>query len=332
MARKNIFESVMRDEPEAERPAEPSEGSARRFGAAKSLSASIDELAKQAARNLDGETVVELDPASLDESFVADRLPQQDDAEYGELLEAIRERGQDSPILVRPHPSAPGRYQTVFGHRRVKVARHLGRPVRAVVKKMDDQDHVIAQGQENAARADLSFIERTLFAERILKAGHSHETVKLALALDDTTFSKMRSVTSHVPEGIILVVGAAKGIGRDRWWQLAKLMERPENGTRAADYLKSADFASSQSDVRFTRLFDFLNSVPKRARTPAKSQERAWAPGDKSVRAKITDTGKMFTLALKSKDASPFGAFIADKLDELFVAFRESEQAKKTGD
>lgn len=64
---------------------------------------------------------------------------------------------------------------------------------------MDDKDHVIAQGQENAARADLSFIERTLFAERILKAGHSPETVKLALALDDTTFSKMPRLPAMSP-------------------------------------------------------------------------------------------------------------------------------------
>jgi ParB family chromosome partitioning protein len=100
MARKNIFDSVMRNEPAAEQPSQPVDATSRRFGAAKSLSASIDELAKQASQRLDGETVVELDPNSLDASFVADRLPEADDLEYQELLEAIRDRGQDSPILV----------------------------------------------------------------------------------------------------------------------------------------------------------------------------------------------------------------------------------------
>jgi ParB family chromosome partitioning protein len=197
---------------------------------------------------------------------------------------------------------------------------------------MDDEDHVIAQGQENAARANLSFIERTLFADRILKRGHSQETVKSALALDDTTFSKMRSVTSNIPEQVILAIGAAKTIGRDRWWQLAKLMEHPGMAVRAAQYVTSADFTQPGSDGRFVRLFDFLSAPVKRPQAPSKSQERAWAPKDKSVRAKITDTGKVFTLALKSKEASPFGAFIAGKLDELFEAFRESEMAKKAGD
>lgn len=321
MARKDVFGSVMGAGAPPTEVRDVANYAVR--GASRSIMQSFEELSKS--------SVVDLDPSLVDSSFVSDRIDDDDD-EFRQLMAAIRERGQDSPILVRPHPSAPGRYQTVFGHRRVKVARHLGSLVRAVVKKMDDQDHLIAQGQENAARANLSFIERTLFADRILRQGHSQETVKSALALDDTTFSKMRSVTSNVPEGIILEVGAAKGIGRDRWWQLAKLMEHPENRSRAADYVKGTDFAASDSDTRFTRLFDFLSTVPKRARTPAKPQERAWTPQDKSVRAKITDTGKMFTLALKSKEASPFGAFIAGKLDELFEAFRESELAKKTGD
>ena len=57
----------------------------------------------------------------------------------------------------------------VFGHRRAKVARDLGINVRAVVKPLADIEHVIAQGQENTARADLSFIERALFAQKLAK-------------------------------------------------------------------------------------------------------------------------------------------------------------------
>lgn len=321
MARKDIFDSVMGPAASISDVKEVSGYAVR--GASRSIMQSFEELSRS--------SVVDLDPALVDTSFVSDRMDDDDEA-FQELLAAIRERGQDSPVLVRPHPESSGRFQTVFGHRRVRVARQLGRPVRAVVKKMDDEDHVIAQGQENAARANLSFIEKTLFAERILKRGHSPDTVKSALALDDTTFSKMRSVTGNIPEPIILAVGAAKSIGRDRWWQLAKLMQHPGTAARAAEYVTSADFAQPESDGRFARLLDFLNVPVNRQRAPSKSQEKAWAPEDRSVRAKITDTGKVFTLALKSREASPFGAFIADKLDELFEAFRASEIAKKTGD
>lgn len=321
MARKDIFGSVMGPASSAAAVTDISGYAVR--GASRSIMQSFEELSKS--------SVVDLDPGLVDGSFVSDRLDD-DDEEFQELLIAIRDHGQDSPILVRPHPAVPGRFQTVFGHRRVKVARKLGRPVRAVVKTMGDQDHVIAQGQENAARANLSFVERTLFADRILRQGHSPEIVKSALALDDSTFSKMRSVTSNIPEAIILAIGAAKGVGRDRWWQLAKLMEHPGNAVRAAEYVKDPEFGVSDSDARFSRLFDLLTMPPKRSRTPSKTLERAWAPDDKSVRAKITDTGNVFTLALKSKEASRFGTFIADRLDELFEAFQESETAKKTGD
>lgn len=321
MARKDIFGSVMGPAASVADVQDVSGYAVR--GASRSIMQSFEELSKS--------SVVDLDPGLVDTSFVSDRMDDDDEA-FQELLAAIRERGQDSPVLVRPHPEVSGRFQTVFGHRRVRVARQLDRPVRAVVKKMDDEDHVIAQGQENAARANLSFIERTLFADRILKRGHSPDTVKSALALDDTTFSKMRSVTGNIPERIIVAVGAAKSIGRDRWWQLAKLMERPGTAGRAAECVSDAAFAQLGSEARFARLFESLSAPVKSPRAPSKSQEKAWAPQDKSVRAKITDTGKVFTLALKSKEASPFGAFIAGRLDELFEAFRASEMAKKTGD
>jgi ParB family chromosome partitioning protein len=321
MARKDIFGSVMGPGAAVAATQDVSGYAVR--GASRSIMQSFEELSKS--------SVVDLDPATVDTSFVSDRLDEDDEA-FQELLSAIRDRGQDSPILVRPHPEVSGRFQTVFGHRRVKVARQLGRSVRAVVKKMGDEDHVIAQGQENAARANLSFIERTLFADRILRRGHTPDTVKSALALDDTTFSKMRSVTSNIPEQVIVAVGAAKAVGRDRWWQLAKLMEHPGSAGRAAEYVKSAEFAQLDSDARFARLFDLMSAPAKHSPVASKAQGKAWAPTDRSVRAKITDTGKVFTLALKAKEASRFGAFITDKLDELFEAFRQSETAKKTGD
>ncbi|TPL12805.1 plasmid partitioning protein RepB [Mesorhizobium sp. B2-4-11] len=321
MARKDIFGSVMGPASAVADAQDVSSYAVR--GASRSIIQSFQELSKG--------SVVDLDPDLVDTSFVSDRIDDDDEA-FQELLVAIRERGQDSPVLVRPHPDISGRFQTVFGHRRVRVARQLERPVRAVVKKMDDRDHVIAQGQENAARADLSFIERTLFADRILKRGHSPDTVKSALALDDTTFSKMRSVTSTIPEQVILAVGAAKGVGRDRWWQLAKLMEHPGAAAKAMECVSRADFAQQGSEARFARLFDLVSALEKRPRAAAKPKERAWMPQDKSVQAKITDTGKVFTLAFKSKEALPFGTFIAGKLNELFEAFRESEMAKKTGD
>lgn len=321
MARKDVFGSVLAGMASKSEERDVTGYAVR--GASRSIMQSFEELSKG--------SIVELDPALIDGSFVSDRLDETDE-EFQELVSAIREHGQDSPILVRPHPSRSGRYQTVFGHRRVKAAKQLGRSVRAVVKTLDDRDHVIAQGQENAARANLSFIEKTLFAEHILAHGHDIDTVKTALALDDTTVSKMRSVSSNVPSSIVQAIGAAKGIGRDRWWQLSKLMERPDHQSRAIEFVSAVDFASGDSETRFNQLFAFLSGANRSARKKSKTNERAWTLAEKSVTAKATDSGKAYTLVLKSKEASKFGAFISERLDTLFQEFKEQEKAHQKGD
>ncbi|EJN00447.1 plasmid partitioning protein RepB [Phyllobacterium sp. YR531] len=321
MARKDIFSSVMNPA-----PANTDRNDALSYvvsGASRSIKSSFEELAKG--------SVVDLDPAVVDGSFVSDRIDGDDEA-FQELVAAIRERGQDTPVLVRPHPTSSGRYQIVFGHRRVKAARVLGRPVRAVIKPLADQDHVIAQGQENAARSNLSFIERTLFAKRLADLGYDQTIIRSALALDATTFSKMQTVSGSIPEDVILAIGAAKATGRDRWWQLSKLLQASGSIEKARQVLSTADATSVDADKRFGVVFDTLSRAARsssKAKTPA---ARTWQSTDKSIKVDMTNSGKAFTLALKAKNASRFGAYLADNLEELYRAFKESETVTKTGD
>ncbi len=122
------------------------------------------ERAEQIEKRLaEGQTIVELDTDTIDPSFVQDRMPGDIDG----LVKAIREQGQQIPILVRPHPEASGRYQVAFGHRRLRAVSELNRPVKAVVRELTDEQLVIAQGQENNERQDLTFIEKARFASRL---------------------------------------------------------------------------------------------------------------------------------------------------------------------
>ncbi|MFC4624057.1 plasmid partitioning protein RepB [Daeguia caeni] len=328
MARKNIFDSVMKNDLADQEAAMPLENAPRRFGAAKSLSASIDELAKQASRNLEGEAIVELDPALIDGSFVSDRIVEAEDPEYAELLEAIRERGQDSPILVRPHPQANGRYQIVFGHRRVRVARELGRKVKAVIKPLADIEHIISQGQENSARANLSFIERTLFAARLESLGFARETIQAALTIDYQTLSKMLTIPKTIPENILTAIGAARGIGRDRWLELRKLIQQPGKLDAAHECIASEEFSAAQSAERFELLYGFLKG--KRKSRPvtkaAVKQGVNWAAADKSVKATLKQNGKTATLALSSTNGVRFADWISRNLDSLYTSFLNEGQ------
>jgi ParB family transcriptional regulator, chromosome partitioning protein len=333
MARKNIFENVMKGDANGINPHESSVGFTK-FGAAKSISSSIDELARQASRLVEGQAVLEIDPRLIDGSFVSDRMDPEGD-EFRELLEAIRDRGQDSPILVRPHPTQIGRFQIVFGHRRVRVAQELGRPVRAVVKQIEDIDHVLAQGQENSVRANLSFIERVLFAQRLLELGYTKDVIQGSLSIDYQTLSKMLTIPRAIPETIVFAIGSAKGVGRDRWLELRKLIENPKNAELAANCVQELDFLALSSNDRFDRLFYFLNQSQTRKsikKAIAPKAERTWAPDDKSCTAKIREVGKVYSLSLRSKDHSEFGAYISKNLDRLYQAFKESEKLTKTGD
>jgi len=50
------------------------------------------------------------------------------------------------------------------------------------------------------------------------------------------------------------------------------------------------------------------------------------------VSVDIKDSGKAFTLALKAKNASRFGTYIADRLEDLYRDFQMSETVNKSGD
>ncbi|MBP1848328.1 ParB family chromosome partitioning protein [Rhizobium petrolearium] len=331
MARKNIFDRVMQDISTEDATAEVSPAP-RRFGASKSISSSIDELARQAAKVADGEAIVELDPELLDRSFISDRMTDEEDDDYRELFEAIKAQGQDTPVRVRPNPKSPDRYMIVYGHRRVRVARELGRKVRAIVKEIDDESHVISQGQENSARANLSFIERVSFADRLENLGYRRETIQAALSLDYQTLSKMLTIPKAIPPEVISAVGPAKGVGRDRWLQMRKLVEIPKNKAAAESFVKEEEFATAPLEQKFDLLFDHLT---KGARKPVKKASnvqprRLWTTEDKSVTVAQKATGKSTTLVLSAPKGPAFGAWITANLESLYEAFRSSEM--KQGD
>ena len=209
--------------------------------------------------------VVELDPAMVDPSPFPDRLS---DAASEEAILSLRQsieaRGQEIPILVRPHPEAAGRYQIAYGHRRLKAISGIaGKFVRAVVRGLTDAELVQAQGVENSDRQDLSFIERVLFAAHVrsLCPDPKEEVtrVKLALSISDAEASYLKRVHGAVPDSIIRAIGPAPKIGRPRWMKLAELMEDNAMHARAQCYLGTEAFTGEHSsDKRFQLLFAHL--------------------------------------------------------------------------
>lgn len=281
------------------------------------------ERAQDLERQLaEGHTVVEIDPALVDGSFVNDRLAI-DAVELSQLVDQIRDHGQQVPILARPHPTSKGRYQVAYGHRRLAAIRELGIKVRAVVRELSDEQLVVSQGQENNARTNLSYIERALFAVRLEDRSFSRDVIMSALAVDKAALSKMIGVVRQVPVDLIEAIGAAPEVGRRRWMELADLLPK----AKVQDFLamlSRAEMKALSSDQRFQAVVDALTSKPAKAAMGGSVE--TWAPEDKSVRVVATSNGKGYTLALKDKDAARFGGWISANLDELYGAFRTSEK------
>ena len=176
----------------------------------------ISEKVKRAEeieqRLIEGQVIVELDPSLIDNSFVRDRMEATEE-QNAAFREIIRQHGQNVPILVRRNPSNGERYEVAFGHRRLRAARELGIRVRAVVRSLTDEELVVAQGQENSGRTDLTFIERARFAARLEDRKFSREIIMSALNVDKAALSRLIAVATRIPGAVIDAIGPAPPLG-----------------------------------------------------------------------------------------------------------------------
>ncbi|KLK91840.1 hypothetical protein AA309_17765 [Microvirga vignae] len=270
-----------------------------------------------------GQSVVDLDPMLVDPSFVTDRLPNTDGA-HQRLVEAIRENGQLIPILVRPHPEKDGYYQVAFGHRRLRAVKELGRQVRAIVRNLSDEELVIAQGQENNEREDLSFIERALFAHHLERKGFSRATITAALSVHKTDLSTMLSIVARIPPALIDAIGPASKTGRRSWMALADALKGKSEIKKAEVAASSESFNALDSDARFAAIAKAL-ITPKAIGASITIKD---PKGRQFARAERTSSATV--LKIDEKAAPAFGQYLLDKLPELLVAF-ESESQRADG-
>lgn len=188
-------------------------------------------------------------PVDRLEEFTAVNVEDDDESLEG-LKNSIREGGQQVPILVRRSKAAEGRFEAIYGRRRLKACRELGIKVRANVQDIDDATALLAKGLENAARRNLSFYEKARFAVAIQTAGHDAATVRQVLNLSASGHSHLTKVTQNVPVKIGDLIGAAPKSGRPKWTELAELFLSKKITERAALDILARIGASSGSDER----------------------------------------------------------------------------------
>jgi ParB family chromosome partitioning protein len=303
-----------------------------RTGAISAMGTSLKELtegARAAARLQEqieaGAAVIELDPSTLDSSLVSDRLIAEIDPTFETLVESVRSSGQQVPILVRPHPDNPQRYQIAYGHRRVRAAVRLGIKIKAIVRPLTDSELVVAQGKENLDRRDLSYIEKALFARRLEDQGFERTIIVAALSTDKSDLSRYIAVARTIPEPLAQSIGPAGKAGRSRWIALSERLSQPRSDKIVEATIASDGFRCLDSDGRFGLIFEAL---AKTSRKPA-SKLRTWTNATGQKAGRIEHRADRTIVTIDEKVAPEFGAFLANRLDDLYSQFLKGQQEEE---
>lgn len=318
MARKDLLKGLMGDPPPttdtkltavnsaAEEPPSPTRPRYSK-GAIGAVSQSIAELKSRA--------LIEVSADQIDPGGIEDRL-EEDRADMDKLKASLKAYGQQVPVLLRNDPQTEGRYQIVYGRRRIAALRALDMPVKAMVRDLSDQDLVIAQGQENAARRDLTFIEKANFARQMRDAGYDRKIICDALHIDKTVISRMLSVADAIPLTVIRSIGPAPSAGRDRWLKMAELFANRQSGAPMAGVLVNG--SDLTSDERFEAALKSLTGDNQKPKVkPAKPAPRIVTGAGETPLATAKKSGKKTTVTFDAKQTDGFEDWLLDNLSDI---------------
>ncbi|MBO0128437.1 MULTISPECIES: plasmid partitioning protein RepB [Agrobacterium] len=296
-------------------------------GAVRSLKDTFSEVERDyeelKQRVADGALPLDLDPTLVDPSPFADRFADQDVTAVEALKASFLEHGQEIPILVRAHPSEPGRYQIAYGHRRVRAAKELAVPVKAYVRDLSDDRLVVAQGIENSAREDLTFIERAAFSLKLEEGGFQRSLIQTALSVDRQEASKLIIVARAIPGWLVEVIGRAPKIGRPRWQELADLLKDEGSENKARKATEDKSFAHKSSDDRFIAVVRAIKAIDKPAKMTADALVAKSTDGVEI--AKMAISGKVCKIQINRDRDEAFAKFVMDQIPSLYANFRHSE-------
>jgi ParB family chromosome partitioning protein len=226
-----------------------------------------------------------------------------------DLASSIAEAGQQVPVLLRPSKERDGHFEVIYGQRRILACRHLGIPVRALIRTLDDTDALLAKGLENAGRAELSYYERVRFAQAILEQGYSRTEVCQALAISKNTLSQLERINRLVPTAVGEAIGAAPGAGRPKWTTLATAFEKEQLTEKVALGVLSRS-SELESDGRLELV---LKEIGKRGKQERSVEERSPVPG---VQIKSGKSGLSVSVK-RAGGNTEFANWLDQNLDQL---------------
>lgn len=284
--------------------------------------AASDKYIRAATQGGADRTYQEIDVDQIQDSRIQDRIDINEDLDS--LIDSIRENGQQIPILVRVAQSGDKAYEIVVGRRRLAATRRLGRPrIKAFVSKMDDREAFVAQGIENSARLETSYIERARAAAQGIEAGYEQKDIAEFLNISRTLINFMVKTYQAVGEDLVKAVGPARGVGRRNWDKLTREMER--NGISRKAAVGLVDGTLPDSVERFHNLLKTVQSGAKR-----RSPSPAPAPARRDLlNGRVSTLRKPQQLVIKTrKDVSPaLLDLIGERIEAVIAEFEKEEKS-----
>lgn len=135
-----------------------------------------------------------------------------------ELAASVREKGVLQPLIVRPAPGSPGRYQIVAGERRWRAAQAAQvHDVPVVIRELTDTEVLEIAIIENIQRADLNPLEEaTGYRQLMDRFGHTQEKIAQALGKSRSHIANLLRLLSLPDEVLAMLRGGKLSAGHAR--------------------------------------------------------------------------------------------------------------------
>ena len=203
-----------------------------------------------------------------------------DPEDLAELVHSVREFGVLQPIVVRPHPDLPGKYELVMGERRLRATKEAGLDsIPAVVKDTANEDMLRDALLENLHRSQLNPLEEASAYQQLLadfgitqdelasRIGRSRPQISNTIRL----LKLPEPVQVRVAAGV-LSAGHARAIlsvgDPDEMQRLADKIVNEELTVRAAESLAAKEPKAARAKPAAGKRQDFLDDLGTRLGRP----------------------------------------------------------------
>ncbi|HYH37403.1 MAG TPA: ParB/RepB/Spo0J family partition protein [Azospirillum sp.] len=189
-----------------------------------------------------------------------------------DLARSIGEQGVLQPILVRPNPALPDRYEIVAGERRWRASELAGKDaIPAMVATVSDADMATQALLENIQREDLTPVEEAFGYRRLLDdRGFSQDELAARIGKSKVYVSRVLKICA-LDRAILDALAAEPGL-----WQRISMAQLIEIGSAPSSKAQLAAWEAAKAGVGSKALRDAIaaeGAGPGRAEAPATERQ-----------------------------------------------------------